>query len=410
MDFGDWLGDSLLHWLVEITLGALKGLWKLLSQTALTSPDVTVLPQVRQIAGKSLAVVNVCFVLAIITAGVTVMTHHAMQIRYSASELLPRLVVGWIAANFAMPLCHHMITLANALTGALTGEGIAPKGAFSHLLRAIDSAMTNDGNAFLLVVIGLVIAALTGMLLVTWLVRLGVLIVLVGVAPVALACHSLPYTEGAARLWWRSMLAVLGTVMLQALALHTRTRPTAHHPCAEAPSPAARAGQRAAHCHVQRDSHLYVKGKGTFRQEQTKSHAGYRTVTLPRFAVDVILHRKINAASNPHDAVFPSRKATWLSPHNMRRQWRQARADTGLEWVTPHTFRKTVATLLDREANAKVAAAQLGHTSEEVTNSYYTDKPHRAPDMADVLDMLGPCERRMSKDERTESQPVMIKA
>jgi hypothetical protein len=36
----------------------------------------------------------------------------------------------------------------------------------------------------LTVVIGLFIAVLTGMLLVTWLVRLGVLIVLVGVSPV----------------------------------------------------------------------------------------------------------------------------------------------------------------------------------------------------------------------------------
>ncbi len=135
---------------------------------------------------------------------------------------------------------------------------------------------------------------------------------------------------------------------------------------------------------------VYVKGRAIFRQEQTKTDAGYRTVTLPRFATDMLLRRKLDAVGNPHDAIFPSRRRTWLSPNNVRRQWRQARADTGLEWVTPHTFRKTVATLLDREADTKTAAAQLGHASEQITTRHYVDKPHQAPDTADVLNMLGP--------------------
>ncbi|GIF05321.1 hypothetical protein Asi03nite_28590 [Actinoplanes siamensis] len=50
-----------------------------------------------------------------------------------------------------------------------------------------------------------------------------------------------------------------------------------------------------------------------------------------------------------------------MSPQNVRRQWRQARAEAGLEWVKPHTFRKTVATLIGNEAEADRAAAQLGH-------------------------------------------------
>jgi hypothetical protein len=47
-----------------------------------------------------------------------------------------------------------------------------------------------------------------------------VLVVLCGIAPVALACHGLPFAEPVARLWWRSMLAVLGIVMVQAFGLH----------------------------------------------------------------------------------------------------------------------------------------------------------------------------------------------
>ncbi|GIJ07285.1 tyrosine-type recombinase/integrase [Micromonospora andamanensis] len=131
---------------------------------------------------------------------------------------------------------------------------------------------------------------------------------------------------------------------------------------------------------------VYLKGKGFFRQEWTKSDAGFRTVVLPRFAVGMLMARKLNAADNPHDAIFASRRGTWLSPQNVRRQWRQARADTGLEWVTPHTFRKTVATLIDKEADAKSAAAQLGHANEDVTNMYYIAKPVLAPDVSNILE------------------------
>lgn len=72
---------------------------------------------------------------------------------------------------------------------------------------------------------------------------------------------------------------------------------------------------------------VFVKGKGFFRQEWTKTDAGYRMLVLPRFAVGMLLARKLSAASNPHDAIFASRRGTWLSPNNMRRQWRQARAE-----------------------------------------------------------------------------------
>lgn len=134
---------------------------------------------------------------------------------------------------------------------------------------------------------------------------------------------------------------------------------------------------------------VFVKGQGFFRQPWTKSEAGYRMVVLPRFAVGMLLARKLVAADNLHDAIFASRRGTWLSPNNVRRQWRQARADTDLDWVTPHTFRKTVATLIKEETDTKSASAQLGHSSEEVTDTYYIAKPVQAPDVSDILERLG---------------------
>jgi integrase len=134
---------------------------------------------------------------------------------------------------------------------------------------------------------------------------------------------------------------------------------------------------------------IYLQGKGYFRQEWTRSEAGYRTVILPSFAVGMLMAHDIVATDNPNDAIFASRRGTWLSPQNVRRQRRQARADTGLEWVTPHTFRKTVATLIDNEADADSAAAQLGHKNREITKKHYIVKPALAPDSSHILEQLG---------------------
>jgi TRAP-type C4-dicarboxylate transport system permease small subunit len=46
-----------------------------------------------------------------------------------------------------------------------------------------------------------------------------VLLILTAVAPIALACHALPHTDGAARLWWRSFIGCLTIPVLQALTL-----------------------------------------------------------------------------------------------------------------------------------------------------------------------------------------------
>ena len=66
----------------------------------------------------------------------------------------------------------------------------------------------------------------------------------------------------------------------------------------------------------------------------------------------------------------------------MERRWRQVRKDTGLEWVTPHTFRKTVATLISERVDAETASQQLGHSSPAITREFYISKPEIAADVA----------------------------
>jgi hypothetical protein len=226
---GGWLVDNIiagvLGWFARTVVGALNALWDLLSATVFVSPDVTQLPQVTAFASTSLGVVNAGYVLAFLWVAILVMGRDTIQATYGPGELIPRLVIGLVAANFAIPVCSTLIGLANALTAALTSQDITAPGSMQQLrvttVTALDNQTGDNPASFLLLLIGLLIAVLVAVLIVQWIIRLGVLVVAVGIAPIALALHGTPQTEGAAKLWWRTVLGTLGTVVMQAVALHT---------------------------------------------------------------------------------------------------------------------------------------------------------------------------------------------
>ncbi|UFN45230.1 tyrosine-type recombinase/integrase [Nocardioides okcheonensis] len=126
-------------------------------------------------------------------------------------------------------------------------------------------------------------------------------------------------------------------------------------------------------------------GKGTYRKAKPKSDASKRTLALPPFAVAVLTRRRVEQPANDRDAVFATRNGTWHQVGNIERRWRIIRADTGLEWVTPHTFRKTVATLIDRTVDSETAARVLGHSSADITREYYIVKDRSTPDVTALL-------------------------
>lgn len=132
-----------------------------------------------------------------------------------------------------------------------------------------------------------------------------------------------------------------------------------------------------------------IAGLGLIRQPTPKTAAAHRTVTLPRFAADTLLRRQVQGWPNPHNVIFPSSAGTLRDPHNLRRQWRDARHAAGFDWVVPHSFRKTVATIIDRESGTKDAAAVLGHSGVAVTEAHYVQRATVAPDMSTLLEALG---------------------
>lgn len=216
-----FLMNGLVTWLGEQVTGLLTALLDFLTNHIFTSPDVTGLPQVRNIAEHSAFVVSTAYILAIITAGVMSMVSTSMEVRYGIKELVPRLVVGFVLSAFAIPLCSSLIEVANAVVVAMVGD-TAPTTQTATMARThVAAAMTDQSTALVAVIVGVVIVVLMCMLLGGFVVRIAVLVVLAGIAPVALACYALPYSQPAVQLWWRSLLGCLATPTLQAIAFST---------------------------------------------------------------------------------------------------------------------------------------------------------------------------------------------
>jgi len=67
------------------------------------------------------------------------------------------------------------------------------------------------------------------------------------------------------------------------------------------------------------------------------------------------------------ELVFASRNGTSLTTNNVRRQLRHVLDLAGIEGVTPHMFRRTVATAINEQAGVELAASLLGHTDPKIT-------------------------------------------
>ena len=151
---------------------------------------------------------------------------------------------------------------------------------------------------------------------------------------------------------------------------------------------------------------IWVNHKGAIIQEHPKTSSSVREVTLPDWAREMLERRHDEqqraGAHNPLGLVFPSTRMTVRDPANLRRQWRDLREAIGYEWVIPHTFRKTVASLT---GDAELASQQLGHSGTAVTKRSYIPKTHIAPDIRGVLDTFAePANtQRKHRQERAET-------
>jgi integrase len=147
---------------------------------------------------------------------------------------------------------------------------------------------------------------------------------------------------------------------------------------------------------------IRVAGEGLKRVDETKSAAGRRTVPLPRFAIEMLRNRLALPYFGQQAVIFPSTAGTLRDPNNFGKEWRKAREELGAPEVTTHSFRKTVATLIDDEGlSARIGADHLGHSKVSMTQDRYMTRGRIHTQVADLLDRTVRIndEKTMTQDE-----------
>jgi integrase len=99
------------------------------------------------------------------------------------------------------------------------------------------------------------------------------------------------------------------------------------------------------------------------------------------------------ASEDPEHLIFFSRNHTPLLTNTSVAAW-EGLAEAGIQGVTPHSFRRTVATVIDRAGGADLAAEMLGHTSSDITKQHYIGPNEQVnPVTAEILEGLAPRRR-----------------
>ena len=216
------IGNAITSWFAALARDALRPLLTLAGETLLSSPQAGAIPAVHAMWATSLAIADSAYVLLVLIGGVIVMGHETLQTSYSAKDIAPRLVAGFLAANLSLVLISRATSIANALSAALAGDGVTPATAASALLGTLTAPL--PGGGIFMVLLALAGAVLALVLAVVYVLRLMALVLLTAAAPLALAAHALPQTAWAARWWWRALTACLAIQAAQAVVLTAAVR------------------------------------------------------------------------------------------------------------------------------------------------------------------------------------------
>jgi hypothetical protein len=200
---------------------ALNPLLDLLGRTLLTTPEPSALPSVGQLWTQSWQILLAVYVLIVLVAGLIVMGYETLQTRYTVKEIGPRVVIGFLAGTLSLFIATQAIQIANALAGAVLGEGVDPAAAGKAMTDMVLSAFN---SSVWLVFLGLALVIMVVVLLITFIVRVMLTILLIAAAPIALMWHALPHTEGIAQAWWKAFGGVLAIQLGQSLAMVTALR------------------------------------------------------------------------------------------------------------------------------------------------------------------------------------------
>lgn len=140
---------------------------------------------------------------------------------------------------------------------------------------------------------------------------------------------------------------------------------------------------------------LRLPGEGLI-VSRPKSRSSDRIIEIPSWCVRLLRERRKRTLADLREiqssahAVFPAPRGKGLrDPSNTRMAMRTAFRQLGVLEVTSHTFRKSVATLMDQAGrSARDAADQLGHAHPSLTLDIYMGRKKRTTGAAEVLEQL----------------------
>ncbi|RJQ77644.1 hypothetical protein D5S17_14565 [Pseudonocardiaceae bacterium YIM PH 21723] len=211
------VGGSINDWFRDLVTSGLHAALEELADQLLSTTDLTTVAPIVTGWEVSRSIVDTSLVLIVLIAGILIMSGGAFSSRLSARDVVPRLLIAVVAINMSLTVVSTGISVSNALARGVLSPGTTPQQLVATLDKQVVGQMADAGIFVLL--LGLVMAVLMLVLLLVWVIRLMITGVLIVAAPLVLAGHALPVSEGLAKWWWRSLFSVLAIQVVQSLVL-----------------------------------------------------------------------------------------------------------------------------------------------------------------------------------------------
>ena len=149
-----------------------------------------------------------------------------------------------------------------------------------------------------------------------------------------------------------------------------------------------------------------VQGKDLVAK-RVKSRASERGLMIPSWCVELLRARRVRLGlfDGP---LFPDARGGWRDRSNVGKAFRTVREGSDFDWVKTHTYRKTVATLLDGSgASARMIADQLGHSRISMTQDVYLGRrAANAANLAALESYNTPVANRPTSPATSPSRPT----
>lgn len=139
---------------------------------------------------------------------------------------------------------------------------------------------------------------------------------------------------------------------------------------------------------------VYSKELGHRRQEEGKTSQARRPVQLSESCATTLRRRREKYGTLP--MVFPSGAGSYVWENNFNRWLREWRGEE-FKWVTIHSLRKTLGSLVYEELGPHRAAEVLGHSNSTLTETVYVQRNSAGVAIGDLVDNILDGVQKMSE-------------